>query len=102
MGQSRGCLSENASAAKGGSANRQATDSTFLNCFSSIRFGGQIRVVMSIAPAITNALGPYRRPNVLMVSGSLNSLGHHLQGETPGGAWFSRVSCGKQRVITGP
>jgi hypothetical protein len=30
----------------------------------------------------------------------VNSLSHHLQSETPGGAWFSRLSCGKQKVIT--
>jgi hypothetical protein len=63
----------------------------------SIRFGGQIELVTSIQPAITNALPPAQRANGFWI---VNSIGHHLQSETPGGAWFSRVTCGKQMVIT--
>jgi hypothetical protein len=63
----------------------------------SIRFGGQIELVTSIQPAITNNLQPAQRANGFWI---VNSIGHHLQSQTPGGAWFSRVTCGKQRVIT--
>jgi hypothetical protein len=66
----------------------------------SIRYGSQVQVVTSIQPAITNALTslpPAQRANGFWI---VNSLSHHLQSETPGGAWFSRLSCGKQKVIT--
>lgn len=66
----------------------------------SIRYGGQINVVTSIQPAINNALTAL--PAAARADGFwiVNSLHHHLQSETPGGAWFSQVSCGKQKVIT--
>src|ERR1700722_13800810 len=72
--------------------------STFFN--PSIRFGGLIKMVTSIQPAISNApsaLTPAQRADGQWI---VNSIGYALSSETPGGPWFSRVSCGKQRVIT--
>jgi hypothetical protein len=66
----------------------------------AIRFGGLIKMVTSIQPAIANApsaLTPAQRADGQWI---VNSIGYALSSETPGGPWFSRVSCGKQRVIT--
>lgn len=65
----------------------------------AIRFGGLIKLVTR-AVALTKAvraLSPTQRADGLWI---VNSIGHALSSETPGGPWFSRVSCGKQLVIS--
>lgn len=54
----------------------------------AIRFGGQVHVTTSTQAAINKAIP---RANGFW---TVNSLSHLLQSETPGGAWYSSVSCG--------
>ncbi len=66
----------------------------------AVVFGGQVSVVTNIQPAITNALTtlpPAQRADGIWI---VNSIGHSLSSQKPDGPWFSRLSCGKTRVIT--